>query len=95
MNSSLSSLTTPISHFFGKYHATIFFTAIILLLAGSILSLYLTTTQSLSTQVTGENEIVSSTFDDKTAEQIQELRESNESTSDLVYPSSRSNPFVE
>ncbi|MBI3889877.1 hypothetical protein HY312_04915 [Candidatus Saccharibacteria bacterium] len=95
MNSSLSSLTTPVSHFFGKYHATIFFTAIILLLAGAILSLYLTTTQSLSAQATTDGEVVSSTFDDKTAEQIQALRESNESTTDLVYPGPRSNPFVE
>ncbi len=94
MNASLSSITDPLSRFLGKYHATLFFTFIILLLAGAILSLYLTTSSTGTQSIEGEA-IVSSTFDQKTAEQIQVLRDSNESTSDLVYPTPRSNPFIE
>ena len=94
MNASLSSLTDPINKFFGKYHATIFFTFITLLLAGAILSLYLTAS-STNSQVTQEGDVISSSFDQDTAKEIQTLRESNETTSDLVYPSSRNNPFVE
>ena len=32
---------------------------------------------------------------DKTADKIKDLRDSNESSRDLVFPSPRSNPFVE
>lgn len=96
MNSSpsLSSITAPLGHFFGKYHATVFFTFITLLLAGAILSLYLTTQSTTATDTT-TGDVISSEFDTKTADEIQKLRESNQATSDLVYPSPRSNPFIE
>lgn len=94
MNASLSTLTGPLSRFFGKYHATMFFTFIVLLLAGAILSLYLTASNT-SSQDPESVDVISSTFDQDTAKEIQTLRESNETTSNLVYPSSRSNPFIE
>ena len=94
MNASLSSITTPLIRFLGKYHATLFFTFIILLLAGAILSLYLTISTADSTAAEAEV-VINSNFDQKTAEQIQTLRDSNQSTTDLAYPSTRSNPFVE
>lgn len=90
---SLSSLSTSISKFFGKYHATIFFTVISLLLAGAIFALYMTLHESAPADT--ETDTISSSFDQATADQIQKLRESNESRADLVFPSPRSNPFVE
>lgn len=90
---SLSGITTPISRFFSKYHATIFFTTIILLLAGAIFILYMTL-QGPADVDTSE-EVISSSFDEQTADQIKQLRESNESSRSLTFPSPRSNPFVE
>ena len=90
---SLSSLSTALSKFFNKYHAMIFFTVIGLLLAAAILMLYLSL-QSTDT-VDESTTMISSSFDQETADRIQRLRESNESRADLVFPSPRSNPFVE
>lgn len=95
MNSSLSltAITEPASRFLAKYHATLFFTVIILLLAGAILSLYMSVANTKSAESV-QGEIISSNFDQETANEIQQLRDSNEPTSELAYPA-RSNPFVE
>lgn len=90
---SLSGIITPLNHFFSKYHATIFFTTIILLLAGAIFTIYMTL--SGPAEVDTSQEVITSTFDEKTAEEIKQLRESNKSSRDLAFPSPRSNPFVE
>ena len=70
-----------------------FFTVIGLLLAGAILTLYLTLQEKES--IEEGIGTTSSSFDQETADKIQKLRESNESRADLVFPSPRSNPFVE
>ncbi len=95
MNSSLSltTITEPAGRFLGRYHATIFFTVIILLLAGAILTLYLSVSTTKGTESV-QGEIISSTFDQETANEIQQLRDSDETATSLIYPS-RSNPFVE
>ena len=96
MNASISfsSLAAPITRFLSKYHATIYFTIIVLLLAAAILSLFLTS-QKASIADNSSETTVSSSFDQTTADQIQQLRESDESATDLDFPSPRSNPFVE
>ena len=96
MNASLSltSIITPATRFLSRYHATIFFTIVVLLLAGAILSLFLAS-QGSSTPDGLNETTVSSNFDQKTADQIQQLRESDESARDLDFPTPRSNPFVE
>ena len=95
MNSSLSlsSITAPVTKFLEKYHATLFFTVIGLLLAGAILTLYVSI--QTSETVVPSTEVISSNFDQETADKIKDLRDSNESSRDLVFPSPRSNPFVE
>lgn len=90
---SLSSITTPLNKFFGKYHATIFFTVIALLLAGAILVLYLSTLQG--TPEEDPSAIVNANFDTETAKQIEQLRNSDQSTKDLSFPTERKSPFVE
>lgn len=90
---SLSTISAPLKLFFGKYHATVFFTVVILLLAAAIFTLYSSIQQD---EVAADPAtITSTTFDTTTAKKIQTLRESNQSTKDLVLPSPRQNPFVE
>jgi hypothetical protein len=91
---SLSSLTGPLSRFFGRYHATIFFTIVVLLLAGAILSLYLASANTTPTSgdTTG---VISSNFDKTTEQEIEQLRDRNEPVNELQYPRNRANPFIE
>ncbi len=93
MNTSLSSLGEPFVKFFAKYHATVFFTVIALLLAGAIFSLY----SSINDPKAPEQsvEMISAKFDQKTADKIKQLRNSSESSRDLVFPTPRNSPFVE
>ncbi len=94
MNVSLSSILVPVTAFFSRYHATMFFTFISLLLSAAILNLYLTTqTTNPNSSVVGDT--ISADFDQKTANKIKELRDSNESPQELVIPKPRGNPFVE
>ncbi len=90
---SLSSLLNSINTFFEKYHSTIFFTTISLLLAGAILALYLDIQSPVSDETS--EPVISSSFDQKTIDEIKDLRQSSESTRNLSFPSPRSNPFVE
>ena len=98
MNISVSSFMTPLRHFVGRYHPTIFFAIVGLLLAGAIFLLY----QTLQIPNTPDDSVatptISSNFsaqEKETIKKIQQLRDSNESATALSFPSPRSNPFVE
>jgi hypothetical protein len=96
MDISISTLFAPLNRFVGKYHPTIFFALIGLLLAGAIFMLYLILQiPSETSSTTPANTAISGTFDQATVKKIQQLRQSGESTTALVFPSPRSNPFVE
>lgn len=90
---SLSAIIAPINRFFSRYHATIFFTIIVLLLAGAILNLYLTIQSPAA--VDANSATISSSFDQETADKIQRLRESTESSGNFALPKTRANPFIE
>lgn len=98
MNASVSSLFNPLKSFIDRYHPTIFFTMIGLLLAAGIFMLY----QILQIPGTADGSeatpTVSSQFsrqEKDTIKQIQQLRESSESGTTLTFPTPRSNPFIE
>jgi predicted PurR-regulated permease PerM len=98
MDISLSALTNPLKHFVDRYHPTIFFAIIGLLLAAAVFLLYLVLQIPSTPDENAATPSISSTFSNQekeTIKQIQELRESSESASDLTFPSPRSNPFVE
>lgn len=98
MNASVSSLLNPVKEFVDRYHPTIFFSVIGLLLAAGIFMLY----QILQIPSNPDNAAAAPTISSQftkeeknTIKQIQDLRESTESTSPLVFPTPRSNPFAE
>lgn len=95
MKVSFSSLTQPLMNFFGRYHATIFVTFISLSLSAAIFVLLQTVFNATDTSTVTSQSTIKSTFDEATAKQIQELRESNEVASPLQFPNSRTNPFIE
>lgn len=98
MDISLSALVNPLKHFIDRYHPTIFFTLIGLLLASAVFMLYLVLQIPSSPDESSATPSISSNFSNQekeTIKQIQELRESSESSAPLKYPSPRSNPFVE
>lgn len=93
MDASLSSLIAPINRFIGKYHPTIFFAFIGLLVASAIFMLYLILQPPETAPVAPPT--ISRTFDQETVKKVQQLRESNEAATALNFPSPRSNPFIE
>lgn len=95
MNASISSLTQPIMDFFGRYHATIFITFISLSLSAAIFVLLQVVFNATDTSTLAPQSTIKSTFDEVTAKQIQELRESNEVAAPLQFPNTRTNPFIE
>lgn len=94
MDASLSSLTAPISNFFGKYHLTIFLTSIGLLLAVAVFLLTLTLQEPSSPESTA-TETISGSFDKDTINKIEDLRRSDESPQSITFPAPRNSPFVE
>lgn len=98
MDISLTALTNPLKRFVDRYHPTIFFAVIGLLLAAAIFLLYLVLQVPNSPDNSSATPTVSSTFSNQekeTIKKIQQLRESTESANNLTFPSPRSNPFVE
>lgn len=95
MNASLSSITKPITTFVGKYHATIFIVFVSLSLSAAIFVLLQVVFNATDTSTLAPQTTIKSNFDEATAKQIQGLRESNEATSPLKFPNTRTNPFVE
>lgn len=98
MDISLTALTNPLKHFVDRYHPTIFFAIIGLLLAAAVFLLYLVLQIPNSPSDNAAAPTISSNFSNQekeTIKQIQELRESTESATTLSLPTPRSNPFVE
>ncbi|OGL22275.1 hypothetical protein A2707_03020 [Candidatus Saccharibacteria bacterium RIFCSPHIGHO2_01_FULL_45_15] len=95
MEISAASLTTPISHFFSKYHPTIFLVSIGLLLAVAVFLLTLTLQEPTAVDETAAIETISSSFDEDTIKKIEALRDSSETPQSITFPSPRNSPFVE
>lgn len=98
MDISLTALTNPLKHFVDRYHPTIFFAIIGLLLAAAVFLLYLVLQIPNSPSDNAAAPTISSNFSNQekeTIKQIQELRESTESATTLNLPTPRGNPFTE
>lgn len=92
MTPQLYALRATARTFLLRYHASLFIVSIFILLIVAASSLYLITTTSTTT--TAADNIVTG-FNQKTVDQIRNLRDSTDSPDKLVFPSPRSNPFVE
>lgn len=93
---SLSAIVTPAKHFLAKHHAILF----ILLLAGLLMAaiflliLLIQLPQSVDADMAAQARI-DDNFDQATISRIEQLQDSAEAPKPLVFPSTRSNPFVE
>lgn len=95
-NLSLSSITRPVSAALAHYHATIYVVVTAVLLSAAIGMLYLLIDdKGTPDDATLTEARISDSFDNATAERVNELRDSNEALKPIVFPSPRSNPFVE
>lgn len=93
MTPQIYSMTNSFRRFFEQHHPVIFISVLSLLLAAAIFALYQVLTLSTDT-VTPTTSTISS-FDKKTVEKIKQLHLSSDPSSNLTFPSPRSNPFVE
>lgn len=93
MTPQLYALRASARTFLMRHHPMIFTISILLLLITAIFSLYLITTMSPSTTTLSDSTVTG--FNQKTVDQIKNLHDSAESADKLVFPSPRSNPFVE
>jgi len=89
----LYALRATARTFLMRHHPTIFIISLLLLFTIAVSSLYLITT--MSTTATTLPDSTSTGFNQKTVDQIKNLHDSVESADKLVFPSPRSNPFVE
>ncbi|RYF28902.1 MAG: hypothetical protein EOO17_03630 [Chloroflexi bacterium] len=96
MDISLQQSVKPIVKFISKHHLTIFITLLGALLIGAlVLLLSLLTTSQTTDAALVEGDRISSTFDTKTADQLNALQSSSQ-TKPIIFPkNSRYNPFVE
>ena len=95
MNTSLSSIGQPITQFFDKYHPTIFFSVIGILLAAAIFILFTSSSIDQNATPTG-SQAISSSYDKQTAEKVEKLQQSSDQeTAGITLPSPRQSPFVE
>ena len=95
MNASVSSITQPITQFFEKYHPTIFFTVIGILLAAGILMLFMASSINDSDPSLVKDQAISSNYDKDTAEKIKNLHQRDDNLSEITLPTTRQSPFVE
>ncbi len=95
MNASLSSITQPIAQFFERYHPTIFFSLIGILLSVAILMLFMSSTINDSDPSLVRDQAISSNYDKDTAEKIKNLHQRDDSLDEIKLPTSRQSPFVE
>lgn len=95
MNASVSSITQPITQFFEKYHPTIFFTVIGILLAGAILMLFMASSIDDSDPSLVKNQAISSNYDKDTAEKVKNLHQRDDNLGELKLPTTRQSPFIE
>lgn len=95
MNTSLSSLTQPIAHFFERHHPTIFFSIIGILLSAAILMLFMSSTIDDSDPSLVKNQAISNSYDKDTAEKIKNLHQRTDNLEEIQLPTSRQSPFVE
>lgn len=93
MNAQLSILIRPLMKLLSKHHAFLFVTICALLLAASIYFLY--DVLSLANPAPNSTGSTISGFDQKTIDQIKQLRDSKDTPDAVVFPSPRANPFVE
>jgi len=77
----------------GRHHAVIFIVVIVLLIAGSIFSLYRIVEDILNEPIEPTSTIP--TFDEDTIKKIQKLHSSTDRIGNIVLPSPRENPFTE
>lgn len=92
MTPQLYALRASVRTFILRHHPTMFIVTILLLLIGATVSLYFVTTETAT--VPPQESIVTG-FNQKTVDQIKNLHDSTESGDKLVFPTPRSNPFVE
>lgn len=92
MNAQLELLFDPIRKILARHHPFIFIAIAGIGLAAAIYSL--TVTLSLSSAPSDSVSAIGG-FDKKTIDQIKNLHDSNESEDTVVFPTPRSNPFVE
>lgn len=93
MNAQIEILFRPILKLISKHHAFLYLTICALLLAASIYFLY--DVLSLANPAPNSTGSTISGFDQKTIDQIKQLRDSKDTPESLVFPSPRPNPFVE
>lgn len=92
MTPQLYTIRASARTFIARNHPAVFILTIVLLFIAASASLYPITTTTVtdaspSTSIAG--------FDKKTVDQIKSLHDSADSADKLVFPSPRSNPFVE
>ncbi len=85
--------TSVITNFISKHHPFIFTVSILLIIAGSVFSLYQIVNDVLSKPILPSSSVTS--FDSETIEKIQKLHDSDIDTATLIIPSGRYNPFIE
>lgn len=90
---SLSTFLDPLKRVISKQHLFLFIVISCILASVAIYSLY----QVLTIANTPTQPPVSTIegFDQKTIDQIKNLRDSTNATDNVVFPSPRQNPFVE
>lgn len=91
---SLKRLFSPIGAFIYRFHLIIFTVAVLGGLAVLVLILNNIITHS-SNPDSSTTSHVSTTFDEKTANQINQLKTAQDNVTPLVIPPGRSNPFAE
>lgn len=94
MTPQLYTLRASAREFLMRHHLIIFIILILLLLIAAATSLHLITTMSATTTAPGTGDVITG-FDQKTVDQIKNLYDNAEGANKLVFPSPRSNPFVE
>jgi len=92
MSPQLYNLTANIKAVFAKHHPVLFISFVALLLAAAIFSLY--QVLDITTAPASDNSTVTG-FDKVTADKIKKLHDSSDSSENLVFPTPRSNPFME
>lgn len=94
MTPQLYAAAKSFSNFIGRHHPVLFITAMALLLGVAIFTLYQISTLSLAEA--DETQPTLGAFDQKTVDKIKDLHISSDgNNSTLVFPTPRSNPFIE
>lgn len=93
MSPQITASLQPVQKFLSKHHSIIFISALCLGLAVAIYSLYDALNVTTSTSTNSTSTIGS--FDQQTIEKIKNLQDSNDAADTVVFPTPRSNPFIE